>query len=158
MRLLIRQRVFSWTDTYDVYDEYESPKYYVKAEFFTLGHQIHVYNKRTDQEVGAIYQKLLTLMPKFEIEMYGRIIGMIQKQFTLFHPRYEIDCNGWSVDGSFWGWDYDVVCGSSSIMHISKEPFRWGDTYVIDFQNPADELMGLLLVIAIDAANCNNNG
>ena len=33
MRLLIKQRVFSWTDTYDVYDEYEHPKYFVKAEF-----------------------------------------------------------------------------------------------------------------------------
>lgn len=37
MRLLIKQRVFSWTDTYDVYDEYEHPKYFVKAEFLTLG-------------------------------------------------------------------------------------------------------------------------
>ena len=39
---------------------------------------------------------------------------------------------------------------------ISKELLHWGDTYVIDFTNPADELMGLLLVIAIDAANCMN--
>ena len=45
MRLLIKQRVFSWTDTYDVYDEYEHPKYFVKAEFLTLGHQIHVYDR-----------------------------------------------------------------------------------------------------------------
>ena len=33
MQLLIKQRVFSWTDTYDVYDEHENPKYFVKAEF-----------------------------------------------------------------------------------------------------------------------------
>ena len=43
MKLLIRQRVFSWTDSYDVYDETGRPKYFVKAEWFTLGHQIHVY-------------------------------------------------------------------------------------------------------------------
>ena len=29
MKLLIKQRVFSWTDTYDVYDEYDEPKYFV---------------------------------------------------------------------------------------------------------------------------------
>ena len=29
MKLLIRQRVFSWSDTYDVYDEDGQPKYYV---------------------------------------------------------------------------------------------------------------------------------
>lgn len=33
MRLLIKQRVFSWTDSYDVYDENENAKYFVKAEF-----------------------------------------------------------------------------------------------------------------------------
>ena len=35
-RLLIKQRVFSWTDTYDVYGEDETPKYFVKAEFLSL--------------------------------------------------------------------------------------------------------------------------
>lgn len=33
MRLLIKQRVFSWTDSYDVYDENENPKYFVKRSF-----------------------------------------------------------------------------------------------------------------------------
>ena len=37
MQLLIKQRVFSWTDTYDVYDEKEEPKYFVKAEFLHWG-------------------------------------------------------------------------------------------------------------------------
>ena len=37
MQLLIKQRVFSWTDTYDVYDEHENPKYFVKAEFLRWG-------------------------------------------------------------------------------------------------------------------------
>ena len=46
-RLLIKQRVFSWTDTYDVYGEDETPKYFVKAEFLSLTHQIHVYDSRT---------------------------------------------------------------------------------------------------------------
>ena len=50
MQLLIKQRVFSWTDTYDVYDEHENPKYFVKAEFFALGHQIHVYDKSGKRE------------------------------------------------------------------------------------------------------------
>ena len=53
MRLLIKQRVFSWTDSYDVYDENENPKYFVKAEFFSLGHQLHVYD-RNNHELGVI--------------------------------------------------------------------------------------------------------
>lgn len=156
MRLLIKQRVFSWTDSYDVYDEDGNAKYFVKAEFFALGHQLHVYD-RYNREIGVIRQKILTFLPAFEIEIGGRIIGTIQKQFAFFNPKYEIDYNGWRVEGDFLGWEYDVYNGCSAVIHISKELFQWGDTYVIDFSDPADELDGLLLVIAIDAANCSKD-
>lgn len=156
MRLLIKQRVFSWTDSYDVYDENENPKYFVKAEFFSLGHQLHVYD-RNNHELGVIRQRLLTFLPAFEIEIGGRVRGEIRKQFSFFKPRYEIDYNGWRVEGDFLGWDYDVYNGCSSIIHISKELFHWGDTYTINFSDPQDELEGLMLVIAIDAANCTQN-
>ena len=59
------------------------------------------------------------------------------------------------MEGDFLGWDYDVFSGCSPIVHISKKLLQWGDTYVIDFCNPEDELDGLLLVIAIDAASCS---
>ena len=71
MRLLIKQRVFSWTDTYDVYDEYEHPKYFVKAEFLTLGHQIHVYDQ-SGNEIGMVKQRFPTLLPAFDIEVNGQ--------------------------------------------------------------------------------------
>ena len=77
MQLLIKQRVFSWTDTYDVYDEKEEPKYFVKAEFFALGHQIHVYDK-SGREVGMVKQRLLTLLPAFDIEIDGKEFGRVQ--------------------------------------------------------------------------------
>lgn len=155
MKLLIKQRVFSWTDSYDVYDEYENPKYYVKAEFLALGHQLHIYD-RHHKEIGMIKQRLLTLMPAFDIEIEGQVVGTIQKRFTFLKPKYEVDFNGWRCEGDFLGWDYDVYAGDSPVIHITKELWHWGDTYVIDFVHPADELMGLMLVIAIDAANCSD--
>ncbi|MEG1145176.1 MAG: hypothetical protein RSE05_07410, partial [Clostridium sp.] len=59
-------------------------------------------------------------------------------------------------EGDLLGWDYDVFDEKSPIMHITKELLHWGDTYVINYSNPSDEVMGLLLVVAIDAANCSN--
>ena len=155
MKLLIKQRVFSWTDSYDVYDEAGNAKYFVKAEFLALGHHLHVYDQ-SNREIGIIHQKLLTFLPAFEIEVGGRTIGTIQKQFSFFKPKYEIDYNSWRVEGNLLGWDYDVYNGHSTLIHISKELLHWGDTYVIDFKNPEDELDGSLLVIAIDAANCDS--
>lgn len=156
MRLLIKQRVFSWSDTYDVYDEDGNTKYFVKAEFLSLGHRLHVYNQM-NQEIGLIKERLLTFLPVFDIEVNGTKQGMIEKKFSLFKPKYEVDFNGWRVEGDFLGWDYDVYSGCSRVIHITKEWLHWGDTYVIEIPDPSDELMGLLLVIAIDAANCTQS-
>ena len=40
--------------------------------------------------------------------------------------------------------------------NISKEIFKLTDTYVIDVVDPRDALQALMLVIAIDVANCKN--
>ncbi len=157
MKLLIKQRVFSWTDSYDVYDEHGEARYYVSAEFFTFGHQIHVYNKVTGEELGSIHQRLFTFLPTFEIVINGQVMGTVQKQFSLFTPRYEVDYRGWEVEGDFMSWDYSVMRGGREVMTISKELFHWGDTYVLEYKNPADEMPGLLLAIAIDAANCDKD-
>lgn len=156
MKLLIKQRVFSWTDSYDIYDENGNKKYFVKAELISLGHQLHVYDSQNNR-IGMIKQKLFTFLPAFEIQIGGGSIGKIQKKFTFLQPKYELDFNNWRVEGDFLGWNYNVYNGCSSIINISKQLFQWGDTYVIDFSNSADELMGMMLVIAIDAANCTKD-
>ena len=156
MRLFIKQRVFSWTDTYDIYGENGEEKYFVKAEFFSLGHKIHVYNRK-QREVGMIQEKVFTFMPNFEVIINGRVIGRIEKKFSFARSRYEIDYNNWKVEGDFCGWHYNVVNGYQNIVHITKEILSWGDTYVLEIQNPSDEISALLFVLAIDAANCSSH-
>ena len=155
MYLYIKQRFFSWTDSYDVYDESGEARYEVTAELLTLGHQIHVYDKRSGQEVGSIHQKFLAFLPRFEIVVDGRSQGWVSKEFTFLRPRYRVDYHGWDVEGDFLGWDYRVTCGGGEVMSISKEIFNFTDTYVLRYDNPEYEMPGLLLVLAIDAANCS---
>lgn len=154
MELYIKQRVFTWTDTYDVYDAAGKAKYFVTADFLTLGHQIRVYDKRTDAETGSIHQRLLRLLPAFDIVIDGRVCGTVQKRFSPFCPRYDVDFRGWRAEGDLFGWDYRVMQGESTVMTISKTLFSWGDAYTLRYDNPAVEMPGLLLVLAIDAANC----
>lgn len=157
MQLQIKQRVFSWSDTYDVYDERGEIRYFVKAEILSLGHQIHVYDKRSGREVGAIHQKLFTLLPQFEIVINGQTVGTICREFTFFVPRYRVDFRNWEVEGDLMGWDYSAYCNGRSVLTVSKELFAWGDTYVLQYDDGADEIPGLLLTIAIDAVNCSKN-
>ena len=160
MELHIRQRIFSWGDSYDVFDDSGEARYEVRSAFFSLGHQIHIYDKRADEghdEVGSIRQKLFTLMPTFEIEIGGRVIGTVRKKFTLLRQNYEVDYRGWDVEGDFLGWDYRVIQAHREELSITREIWNWSDTYTLRFRDPADEIPGLLLVLAIDAANCSHN-
>lgn len=154
MKLMIKQRVFAWSDTFDIYDETEQKKYFCKGEIFSLGHKLHVYDKN-DNEIGYVKQELLHFLPVFQIYLHGQYVGKVSKKFSFFHPVYELEYKNWRVEGNFLGWDYDVFEGNNVILHISKELFHWGDTYVLDIARPEDELMGLMTVVAIDAAICS---
>lgn len=156
MRLMIKQRVFSWGEKFDIYDEQGNTRYYVESEIFSFGHKLHVYDIY-DNEIGSVHEKVFSFPKQFEIVMGGTVRGNITKKFTLFYQEYDIDFNGWYVEGDFLNWNYDVYSNGRAVIHINKEWLTWGDTYTIDFENPADELMGIMLVVAIDAANCDHN-
>ena len=83
MKLLVKQRAFSWTDSYDVYDENENAKYFVKAEFLSLGHRLHVYDM-AGNELGLIKEKVMSLLPVFEIEVNGRHLDGLKSVLHCF--------------------------------------------------------------------------
>jgi uncharacterized protein YxjI len=155
-RLLFKQRFFSWFDSYDIYDEDGRTAFTVQGRL-AWGHKLEIYN-REGHHIGTVKEEILTFLPRFAIYLDGRYAGCIRKELTLFRPRYTLDLYGWQVQGDFFGWDYQVVDPSGSfIMQASKQLFNWTDTYVIDIADPAHTLLSLMIVLAIDAANCSNN-
>lgn len=89
--------------------------------------------------------------------MDGQLMGHIEQRFALFRPKYDVDFMGWRAEGDFMGWDYDVYEACSAVVHVHKKILSWGDTYAIEFDDPKHEIPALLLVLAIDAANCSQN-
>lgn len=103
MRLLFKQRFFSWFDSYDIYDEDGSTVYVVKGEL-SWGHRLQIYDAN-ERHLGTVQEKVLTWMPKFELYVGDRQVGVLEKEFTFFRPKFNLDCNGWTVEGDFWEWD-----------------------------------------------------
>ena len=104
-----------------------------------------------------VKEEVLTFLPRFDLYVGENCIGQIKKEFTFFKPAFRLDCNGWEVQGNFWEWDYQVLDGSREVMTVSKELFHWTDTYVLDIADPADALVCLMIVLAIDAEKCSRN-
>lgn len=156
MKLLFKQKFFSWFDSYDIYDEAGNVAYSVQGRL-AWGHKLVIYDPY-GQELGIVQQRVLTLLPKFEIYQNGRYVGCLSKEFSFLHPRYNIDFNGWHVEGSMLEWDYTITgAGGYPVASISKELFHLTDTYVIDVYHPEDALSALMFVLAIDAEKCSRN-
>ena len=128
----------------------------VKGEL-AWGHLLRIYDANGN-EVGFVKEKIFTWLPKFEMYIGGNYAGCISKEFTFFKPKFNIDYNGWQVDGDWLEWDYSILNShGQSIAHVSKEIWNWTDTYVIDIVNPQDAIYALMLVLAIDAEKCSRN-
>jgi len=156
MKLLFKQRFFSWFDSYDIFGEDGETLYTVKGQL-AWGHLLKIYDAQ-DNEVGTVKQKIFTLLPKFELYQNDSYLGCITKEFTLFKPRFDIDFNGWHIEGNFFEWDYSILDADGNyIATVTKEIWNWTDTYVIDVANPADALYALMLVLAIDAEKCSRD-
>ena len=156
MKLLFKQRFFSWFDSYDIYDESGNTVYVVKGQL-SWGHCLKIF-VRYGSEIGTVKERVLTLLPKFEIYEKNNYIGCISKEFTFIKQKYNIDFNGWHIDGSFMEWDYTIVDShGNKIAEISKELLRMTDTYVLDISKPEDALYVLMFVLAIDAEKCSRN-
>ena len=139
MRLLFKQRFFSWLDSYDIYHEDGSVAYTVEGKL-AWGH------------------KVLTFLPRFALYLGEREIGAVRRELTLFRPSYTLDCMGWQIDGDFMQWDYTVRDAQGGLVAtISKELFHWTDTYVLDVQDPSNALYVLMIALAIDAAQCSDS-
>ena len=154
MRLLFKQRLFSWFDSYDIYDEDGNVVYEVKGQL-DWGHCLKVY--QSNVHLATIKQVLLTFIPRFEIYKDDQYVVSISKEFSFFVPRYNIDFNGWHIEGDIFEWDYQIYDGSKVIASISKELFNLTDTYVLNIIDPKDALDVLAFVLAIDAEKCSRN-
>lgn len=156
MKLLFKQRIFSWFDSYDIYDEAGNTVYVVKGQL-AWGHCLKIFDAHGN-EIGTVKQKILTWMPKFELYLGNNYLGCISREFSFLKPKYNIDFNGWKIEGNYFEWDYEIFDRSGrSIAIISKQLFKWTDTYVIDVANPEDALCALMLVLAIDAEKCSRD-
>ena len=156
MRLLFKQRFFSWFDSYDIYDERGATVFSVEGKM-SWGHRLHIHNAR-GEHIATLKQRVMTFLPRFELYEGERYIGCITKEFSFFRPHFSVDCNGWTVSGEFMEWDYQIEDAAGRVVAtVSKELFHMTDTYVIDVPDYENALHALMVVLAIDAEKDSRN-
>lgn len=157
MKMILRQRIFSWLDSYDVYGEDNSVLFNIQGRF-ALGHYLEIYDTY-GQYVGKVEQEIFHLMPQFNLYQGESLTGKVKQEFTFFKPSYTINDGAWAVSGNWMGWDYEIIDHNTNMVvaSISKDIFNFTDVYIIDVIDPQSALFVLMVILAIDAANCNGD-
>ena len=155
MKLILKQKMFSLLDSFDVYGEDGSIAYKVKGEL-ALAHKLKIYSPQGN-ELGEVNQKIISITPTFELYENGKKIGSIKKQLLkLFGSAYSIDALGWTAKGNFTERNYSIHDSNGNLVAtIKKQLLNLTDTYVLDVANPQHALHVLMFVIAIDAEKCS---
>ena len=86
MRLLFKQRFFSWFDSYDIYNEAGETVYTVEGNL-SWGHCLHILDA-AGNHIGTVKERVLTFLPKFELYEHDQYIGCIQTDSIDVKLRY----------------------------------------------------------------------
>ena len=156
MRLVFKQRMFSWVDSYDSYDEQGQTALIGQGQL-SWGHCLRIMTP-DGAPIGTVKEVVLSFLPRFDLYLGEQVVGTLRKELTFFKPKFELDCNGWTVQGDWMEWDYSIVGpAGDNVASVSKQLFNWTDTYVIDVPDPANAILALMIVLAIDAEKCSRD-
>ena len=156
MKLILKQRLLSWFDSFNIYDESGHIFFKVKGKL-AWGHKLVICDAE-GREIGMVREKIIDLLPHFNLFKDGEKVGCISKKLTLVRPKFKVDFNGWEVTGDWMAWDYSIQDRNGrEVARIYKKLLRLVDTYVIDVTDEADALDALMVVLAIDAEKCSES-
>lgn len=153
-QLYIKQKVFSLSEKFTVKDSQEKDVYYVEGSFMQVPKTFSIMNTTSD-EVALITKKVFSFLPKFFVEVNGREVLTIKKEFSFFKARYTIDAADIEVRGNWWDMDFQILQHGEVIGKVSKEWFTWGDSYKVQVLNEEMEAIIIALVVAIDCVKAD---
>lgn len=147
----VRQRVFSFGDTFTIVDTYDMDRYQVQGKVFSLGDKLS-FQDMEGRELYYIEQKLMRLLSEYDIYRDGIIEATCKKRFTLLGSKFDISSRrgNYTIEGRPLNYNYQVYRDDALVATVDKQFFSFTDTYGVDINDDEDYGFILSLVIVID--------
>ena len=153
MRYVMKQRLFSLGDKFNVTDAEGKDVYYVEGRLLSFGKNLS-FQDMEQRELAHIQQKLLNWGPTYEITHDGELVAVVKKElFTFFHCVFHVDEPGHdalTAEGNFNDHEYVFTRGSGQIASVSKQWFTFADTYGVEVDEQEDPVLMLACTVVID--------
>lgn len=160
-KLILSQNIYKLKEDFKVYDQNENLRYIVKGKLFSSTHDLSVYDSSGNVKLGQVVQKLISFRGPFSKESHpqdfvlyinGKKIGKIKSTYSSLTSKYKLDFNDWMIEGNFIGNIYKVKNKHKEIMRVEEKFVLNEDLYFLDILSDEDELLCLLIALAIDSS------
>ena len=94
MRYHIKERAWSLTEAFLVRDDAGQPVFEIRGKFFHIGDNLVMYDRYTGQELVHIKQRVISLLPHYEIYRNGQHWASMHEQFRLFGEAFKARFDG----------------------------------------------------------------
>jgi uncharacterized protein YxjI len=154
MRYHIRERAWSLTESFVVRDEAGQVVFDIKGKFFHIGDDLVMYDRFTGQPLVHIKQRILSLLPRYEIYRNNQHWASIHEQFRFFGERFKVDGdNGmvFHINGDIWRWNFTVSDDNGNLLaQIGRQFSLFRDSYAINVAQGVDAPFIIALAIVIE--------
>ena len=149
MKLIIRQKRFTFKDRFRIEDQDGNDRYEVTGELIEASKKLHI-KDMDGNEVAMIKEKMISFRPKFYLYINDELVGEIVKEYTFFKARYHITGLDWKIKGDIQKLNYEIIEDDRKIAEVRKKFFAMSDTYLLEIDDDNNEIADLAAVLAID--------
>ena len=161
MRFILRQKLFSLRDVFQIKDEHDNLAFEVVSKLLTLK-RTFIMRDAHEREVAKIKRKFFSIRPTLNLTFADGSTALLRKKFFSwwFTSKFYLSYQGRSIliVGDFLSHEYDFFIDDQPIASVSKKWFSFTDTYGVDIAAPKLAPLILSCVVIIDELQHSDNG
>lgn len=154
-KLYMREKILSLRGRFTIVDGEGNDVYFITGSFMKIPKSFSIKNSN-EEEIAVITKKILSLFPKFFVEVNGKEVVTIRKGISIFKARYSIEGANVEVLGNWWDMDFKIFQHGKEIGMVTKKWFSFGDSYEIQVIKEDMEEIIIALVVAIDCVKADS--
>ena len=157
----LKQKVFSLTDRYKVFDENQNIIFYVKSKAFSLHNKMKFIDQASDTVIYNFRRKLFRIMPVYEmLDTDMNVIATVKRKFSFLRAKVVVEKEGmnFNIDGNYFAHSFQILNDQDEVASVTKKWLSWGDSYQVSIADDKSEAFYLALVILIDRMFHENKG
>ena len=155
---LVKQKFRLGGERFAIKDDRGEIAYQVEGSFFKIPKTFTIYDANGEQ-VSQISKEILTLLPRFEIQLRDGSSFVIRKKLTFWRDKYEFDNLGLRIEGNIWDLNFKLLDDRDQLVaEISKQVFTLTSTYQVAVYEEKYANLVISLCLAIDYVEMTENG